>query len=102
MRGTRGDARGAQLLPSRGSGEKSVERRGALCSGAERRYSGDRHDRYLQPELAEPPKSLATRGAQVVRHPNATHWVHWDEPEAVANALLAFLETDAERPRTVR
>ena len=44
-------------------------------------------DRYLQPELAEPPESLATRGAQVVRHPNATHWVHWDEPEAVANAL---------------
>lgn len=60
-------------------------------------------DRYLQPELAEPPESLATRGAQVVRHPNATHWVHWDEPEAVANALLAFLETDAEREvRTVR
>lgn len=53
-------------------------------------------DRYLQPELAEPPESLATRGTRVVRHPNATHWVHWDEPKAVADALLAFLDEDEE------
>jgi pimeloyl-ACP methyl ester carboxylesterase len=36
------------------------------------------------------PPELAP-GARVVRFASASHWVHWDEPDAVNAALLAFL-----------
>ena len=40
--------------------------------------------------MAEPPAALAPR-SRVVRFPTATHWVHWDEAEAVNRELLALL-----------
>jgi epoxide hydrolase 4 len=46
---------------------------------------GDR-DRYLDPELAQPPTDWVTH-ARVEHVPEASHWVHHDAPEKVA-ALL--------------
>ncbi len=45
-------------------------------------------DRFLVPELAEPPRRWVP-GARVVRLPDATHWAHIDAAEAVTRALVA-------------
>ena len=48
-------------------------------------------DRYLE-EIAIPPADVAPlANRQIVRHPDATHWVQWDEPDAVSEALIEFL-----------
>lgn len=47
-------------------------------------------DRFIRPELAEPPEDLVPDG-RVVRLPHASHWVQHDEPERVNRLLLEFL-----------
>ena len=47
-------------------------------------------DPYLEAAMASPPAHVAPN-ARVVRFPNASHWVHWEEPEAVNRELLALL-----------
>jgi epoxide hydrolase 4 len=47
-------------------------------------------DRYLQKELAEPLASDVPGLRRVVRLPEATHWVHQDEPERVSQLLIDF------------
>ena len=46
------------------------------------------NDRYLSPDLAEPEHDDVPNLAKVERLPDASHWVHHDEPERV-NQLLA-------------
>jgi epoxide hydrolase 4 len=48
------------------------------------------HDVALSSRLAEPPADLVPH-ARVVRFPEAGHWVHLDEAEAVNAELLRFL-----------
>jgi epoxide hydrolase 4 len=50
---------------------------------------GDR-DRYLGPELAEPHRDDVPNLERVERLPDASHWVHHDEPERVAGLLTEF------------
>lgn len=52
---------------------------------------GDR-DPYLGRELADPP-SAWVRKARVVHLPDAGHWVHLEEPDAVNAELVSFLRT---------
>ena len=47
-------------------------------------------DPYLVASMADPPAHLAPR-ARVVRFPNSSHWVHWQEPDAINAELLALL-----------
>jgi len=47
-------------------------------------------DSFLLPELAERQRAHA-RDVVVRRFPEAGHWVHWDEPEAVNAALVGWL-----------
>lgn len=49
-------------------------------------------DRYLGSELAQPSPRWAPR-ARVERLPNASHWVHLDQPELVNQLLLEFFST---------
>lgn len=49
-------------------------------------------DRYLEEAIAIPPAKFAPLASKLVRHPRATHWVHWDEPEAVSAAMIQFLD----------
>jgi pimeloyl-ACP methyl ester carboxylesterase len=56
-------------------------------------------DRYLEEKIAIPntdEKEFAPLAvpSSLVRHPNATHWVQWDEPEAVSDALIEFLNDE--------
>ena len=51
-------------------------------------------DPYLMASMADPPALLAPRG-RVVRFPNASHWVHWQEPDAINAELLALLREPA-------
>jgi pimeloyl-ACP methyl ester carboxylesterase len=44
-------------------------------------------ERYLDPELAEPPSDYVTN-ARVVHIPEASHWVHHDAPEQVSALLI--------------
>jgi len=49
-------------------------------------------DRYLEEKIAIPPADVAPlANRSIVRHPDATHWVQWDEPDAVSDALIEFL-----------
>lgn len=48
-------------------------------------------DAFAEPGLAEESAALCA-GAEVVHFPNASHWLPHDEPEAVAQRLLAFLQ----------
>ena len=48
------------------------------------------NDPYLEPSMAEPPDAWVPDRA-IQRFPDATHWVHMDEAEAVNRALLGFL-----------
>ena len=48
------------------------------------------NDPYIESSLGEPPNEWVP-DLTFQRFPNATHWVHMDEPEAVNRALLAFL-----------
>jgi pimeloyl-ACP methyl ester carboxylesterase len=47
-------------------------------------------DRYLGPELAEPDHDDVPNLDHVERLPDASHWVHHDEPERVARLLTDF------------
>ena len=47
-------------------------------------------DRYLGAELAEPDRSDVPNLERVVRLPDASHWVHHDEPERINQLLIEF------------
>jgi epoxide hydrolase 4 len=47
-------------------------------------------DRYLGAELAKPDAADVPNLERVVRLPDASHWVHHDEPERVAQLLVEF------------
>jgi pimeloyl-ACP methyl ester carboxylesterase len=47
-------------------------------------------DRYLGPELAEPDRDDVPNLDLVERLPDASHWVHHDEPERVTQLLTDF------------
>ena len=47
-------------------------------------------DRYLGEELAEPEHDDVPNLVRVERLPDASHWVHHDEPERVAHLLIDF------------
>jgi pimeloyl-ACP methyl ester carboxylesterase len=50
-------------------------------------------DRYLDPELCEPRRVDVPNLERVVRRPDASHWVHQDEPAAVNRLLSEFFAT---------
>jgi epoxide hydrolase 4 len=50
------------------------------------------NDRYLGPELVDPPPKLVTN-VQIVRIPDASHWVQCDAAKIVNEELLRFLAT---------
>lgn len=47
-------------------------------------------DRHLGAELAEPDRADVPNLERVVRLPDASHWVHQDEPERVSELLVDF------------
>ena len=47
-------------------------------------------DRYLGPKLAEPDRDDVPGLDRVERLPDASHWVHHDEPERVTQLLIDF------------
>ena len=47
-------------------------------------------DRHLGAELAEPEPADVPNLERVVRLPEASHWVHQDEPERVSELLVEF------------
>jgi len=47
-------------------------------------------DRYLGPDLAEPDHDDVPNLDRVERLPDASHWVHHDEPERVTQLLIEF------------
>ena len=47
-------------------------------------------DRYLGPELAEPDHDDVPGLDRVERLPDASHWVHHDEPKRVTQLLTEF------------
>jgi pimeloyl-ACP methyl ester carboxylesterase len=47
-------------------------------------------DRHLGPELAEPDRADVPNLDRVERLPDASHWVHRDEPERVTQLLIDF------------
>jgi pimeloyl-ACP methyl ester carboxylesterase len=47
-------------------------------------------DRYLRADLAEPEHDDVPNLDRVERLPNASHWVHHDEPERVTQLLIDF------------
>jgi epoxide hydrolase 4 len=47
-------------------------------------------DRYLSAELAEPERADVPNLERVVLLPEASHWVHLDEPERVSELLIEF------------
>lgn len=47
-------------------------------------------DKALQPLFATPPAELAS-DVEVTMFPDATHWIHLDEPDRVTGSLLDFL-----------
>jgi pimeloyl-ACP methyl ester carboxylesterase len=47
-------------------------------------------DRYLGAELAEPDRADVPNLQEVVRLPDASHWVHHDQPERVSQLLVDF------------
>ena len=50
-------------------------------------------DRYLGVEMAEPDRADVPNLDRVVRIPDASHWVHHDQPERVAQLLIEFFRT---------
>ena len=59
-------------------------------------------DSYLGPELAEPDHEDVPNLDRVERLPDASHWVHHDEPEQVTQLLIDFFAParPAQTPRT--
>ena len=47
-------------------------------------------DAYLGPDLAEPSRDDVPNLDRVERLPEASHWVHHDEPERVTQLLTDF------------
>ena len=55
-------------------------------------FRGRREEHAHGEKIAIPPADVAPlANRQIVRHPDATHWVQWDEPDAVSEALIEFL-----------
>jgi pimeloyl-ACP methyl ester carboxylesterase len=54
-------------------------------------------DRYLGVELAEPDRADVPNLEGVVRIPDATHWVHHDQPERVSELLIDFFASGQRR-----
>jgi epoxide hydrolase 4 len=48
------------------------------------------NDRYLEPDLAEPARADVPNLEDVIRLPDASHWVQHDEPERVSELLIQF------------
>jgi epoxide hydrolase 4 len=55
-------------------------------------------DRYLGPSLAEPHRDDVPNLDGVVRLPDASHWVHHDEPERVTKLLVDFFAPAVRTP----
>lgn len=68
----------------------SLKRRLRVVEAPVRVIWGER-DRYLGPELAQPPPVWAPNAA-VLRMPDASHWVQADRPVEVNAHLLEFLQ----------
>ncbi|MFL5826774.1 MAG: alpha/beta fold hydrolase [Thermoleophilaceae bacterium] len=49
-------------------------------------------DRYLERDLAEPERADVPNLEQVIRLPDASHWVQQDEPERVSELLVEFFK----------
>ena len=58
-------------------------------------------DRYLGPKLAEPDRDDVPNLDRVERLPDASHWVHHDEPERVTQLLVDFF-APAPQPDTAK
>jgi epoxide hydrolase 4 len=54
-------------------------------------------DRHLGAELAEPERADVPNLERVVRLPEASHWVHQDEPERVSELLVEFFSQTSAR-----
>lgn len=50
-------------------------------------------DRYLASELAEPDRGDVPNLEQVVRLPEASHWVQHDDPERISQLLIEFFSS---------
>jgi pimeloyl-ACP methyl ester carboxylesterase len=48
-------------------------------------------DRFLGPELAEPPVALVPH-RRIERLPEVSHWPHLEQPERVNDLLIRFLQ----------
>jgi pimeloyl-ACP methyl ester carboxylesterase len=55
-------------------------------------------DRYLGPKLAEPDRGDVPNLDRVERLPDASHWVHHDQPERVTQLLTDFFARPAHEP----
>ncbi len=55
-------------------------------------------DRHLGAEMAEPDRADVPNLERVVRLPDASHWVHHDEPERVTELLAEFFAPAAAPP----
>lgn len=53
-------------------------------------------DRYLGAELAEPDRADVPNLERVIRIPDASHWVHHDQPERVTQLLIEFFRGPAQ------
>ena len=51
-------------------------------------------DEYLGRELAEPDRADVPNLERVARLPDASHWVHHDEPERVGRLLIEFFSAE--------
>ena len=85
---SRGGNRDDRLLPLRGATTKA-SRRIQPISAPTLVIWGER-DRYLGPTLAEPHHDDVPNLDRVERLPDASHWVHHDEPERVNQLLVDF------------
>src|SRR5437763_4507218 len=70
---------------------RRAEARIRLVQAPTRVIWGER-DRYLGTELAEPDRADVPNLEQVVRLPEASHWVQHDEPERVSELLREFFQ----------
>jgi pimeloyl-ACP methyl ester carboxylesterase len=84
LRRRKGDRRGAAVQQS-----KQAEAQLRPISAPTVVIWGQR-DRYLGPKLAEPDRDDVPNLDRVERLPEASHWVHHDDPERVTQLLVDF------------